>query len=268
MKGHRLLPLVMVVAWCAWAPYLNTSGRMVRWEKEQVDLKADEKGTPDVPGTKEFDAAKKAMATWNRVPCSHPSLFFAGTVSGVEPGEDNGVNLLIFEQHWAYREYQNVIALTTLYYDDATGEAAKVDVEVNDEDYFFTVSDDPAKTSTDVQNALTHEFGHVLGLDHSNVSQATMYYSADPGDLEKRTLHEDDIEGLCTVYGRLPLVASEGEAPDAAEGEAPDAAEAEESSGGGGCNASPTGVRAHAAAVLALLLLAALVLGWQRRFWS
>ena len=52
----------------------------------------------------------------------------------------------------------------------------------------------------DVQNVMTHEFGHMLGLGHSDVTGATMVQGTYYGDISKRTLEQDDINGFNAIY--------------------------------------------------------------------
>ncbi len=52
----------------------------------------------------------------------------------------------------------------------------------------------------DIQSVVCHELGHVLGLGHSSYTAATMYAYMNYGDDSKRTLHFDDIDGLCYLY--------------------------------------------------------------------
>ncbi|GAB2280393.1 hypothetical protein Dimus_015027 [Dionaea muscipula] len=52
----------------------------------------------------------------------------------------------------------------------------------------------------DLQTAMTHELGHVLGLAHSADRAAVMYPSYDSNHL-KRRLTQDDIDGIKALYG-------------------------------------------------------------------
>ena len=40
----------------------------------------------------------------------------------------------------------------------------------------------------------------MLGLDEAPHEDATMYYSAPTEETKKRTLHPDDVAGLCAIY--------------------------------------------------------------------
>ena len=93
----------------------------------------------------------------------------------------------------------------------------------------------------DVQNTVTHEAGHTLGLDRPpDHPEATMYASGPSGETSKRILAADDIQGICSIYPR-------GAATVTCTGPAP------ETGGGCGCSAAQTGPGAALAALLLLL---------------
>ena len=52
----------------------------------------------------------------------------------------------------------------------------------------------------DLQNTLTHESGHFIGLAHSPVPGATMNATTQPGETLKRSLAPDDAAGVCAIY--------------------------------------------------------------------
>ncbi len=239
MRISPLLVAALAVTQVAWTQYFTSTGAPVRWNRAEIVVLTDSRGTDDVPGDLEFQAVVRSMETWNAVACSHPLFVDGGRVSGVKPGPKTGKNLLIWwddPADWSSPEMDHVIALTTLYYDDRSGIVAKFDMEFADFGYQFTVTDVQALTRTDLENTVTHEFGHVLGLDHSKDPEATMYYVAAPGDTDKRTLAQDDITGLCAVYFDWP--ASDADQTSAVEG----GLLVEGSSSGGGCSAGPRGV--------------------------
>ncbi|KAH0625164.1 hypothetical protein JD844_033338 [Phrynosoma platyrhinos] len=66
-----------------------------------------------------------------------------------------------------------------------------------DEDELWTKS----STGTNLFIVAAHEFGHSLGLQHSNVLEALMFPTYQAGDPQKIRLHRDDIEGIQHLYG-------------------------------------------------------------------
>jgi predicted Zn-dependent protease len=54
----------------------------------------------------------------------------------------------------------------------------------------------------DLQSTLTHELGHALGFQHSDVYEDTMYFSLRPGDLSKRSLTSRDRSRVRHAYPR------------------------------------------------------------------
>ncbi|TMA18390.1 MAG: matrixin family metalloprotease [Deltaproteobacteria bacterium] len=110
-----------------------------------------------------------------------------------------------------------IIATTVTTFSASTGQIFDADIEINDapaansSKFTFTTVDAPPCppggpvvncVSIDVQNTITHEAGHTLGLDHSADPSATMAASAPAGETSKRVLQPDDITGICAIYPR------------------------------------------------------------------
>ena len=92
-----------------------------------------------------------------------------------------------------------VLGLTTLTYNTCDGEVVDGDIEINAAEFLFAV-DVPSSVEMDLENTVTHEVGHLLGLDHSNDAEATMYFNSPEGETRKRTPETDDYLGLCCLY--------------------------------------------------------------------
>ena len=68
----------------------------------------------------------------------------------------------------------------------------------------WTWSDGPGTNignAMDIQGIACHEYGHALGLGHSNSNSATMYPSANGDGVPGRSISSDDIAGVQFVYG-------------------------------------------------------------------
>lgn len=58
-------------------------------------------------------------------------------------------------------------------------------------------------TAVDLESVAVHEIGHLLGLGHSSVEESIMYPTISAGT-RRVQLHNDDIEGIQTLYGSNP----------------------------------------------------------------
>lgn len=185
----------------------------VHWKRQEVYYYVHDQGSQDIhPETFELtdelrDAVIQSFDTWNDQECSDFAMLYAGDTPDAPIGTDGGRiaiedlnNILVWrDEQWPHPGY-GAVALTTVTFRPSSGEILAADIEFNTADYDFTNNEGTAGTIIDFRNTLTHEVGHFLGLDHTGNPQATMYATAPPGEISKRTLHPVDVEGLCHIY--------------------------------------------------------------------
>ena len=255
----------------------NGAGVCIWWSSHGHGFQIDSLGTPDVSGAAAAEAVRRSFATWTGVSCSdlafpeQPlSTSAADRLVGYFPAGTNH-NLVLFRtkacrdvvpsgttcggaggcsnQYDCWDQGDGVIASTTTTSNARSGEILDSDIELNAARFRFTAVDGlPCQSGTetgcvrtDVQNTVTHEAGHSLGLDHPpDHPEATMYATGPPGETSKRVLAQDDIQGICSIYPR-------GAASMTCTGPA--------SGGGGGCGCSAAQTGPGAALVTLLVLL-------------
>ncbi len=195
----------------------DSESRAVYWQQPEVIYRVDAAGARDLSEAQVLRAVKAGFAEWTGY-ADRMTLRFGGVVDGAEVGYDNGVgavntNLVAFSRDaWPY-DSDTALALTLTTYKTNGGGLIDADIIFNERTY--TWGDAPAD-GHDLQNTLTHEIGHFLGLAHSDEPEATMYARAAPGETKKRTLHTDDVQGIQAIYGGdglHPTELAEAEAP-------------------------------------------------------
>ncbi len=183
----------------------------VRWKYRCVGYEINELGSSDLPRTADgliapevIETINQSFDTWNQVDCSDLSFVYIGTTEDNTTeyvdsrGCEGNRNVISFrDDAWPYAS-TSAFALTSVTFDPNSGLITDSDVELNTATHDFTIGDDDVVI--DLKNTMTHEAGHFLGLDHSQVRVSTMFFSAAEGETRKRDLDDDDIEAVCTIY--------------------------------------------------------------------
>jgi hypothetical protein len=243
---HIVLDSVKVTAYPP--SYVRTgptkAGHSLRWESGCVFVTVDDAGTAAIAGDGEFAIIDASIATWNTdtASCSYLQVMTEGR-KALEVGNDK-VNLIKFrDTMWGRpasgkdpaRTYSPQAAgiTTAVYVDDPNssrdGAIIDADIEINGVDFAISanhVSLSKQGCLAELQNTLTHELGHLHGLEHPcrapgdperidnlgnavpqcgstsdpRILNSTMYNYQECGEVKKEQLSADDIQSICDIY--------------------------------------------------------------------
>jgi MYXO-CTERM domain-containing protein len=256
------------------------TGVFFHWTRSCIPIITYPNDLPEMTPAEIEQAASAAAAAWSRdmLSCTFLDLKVTASLGATRAAASDAYNVLVFRNPWCDPAHPELcqpeaLAVTSVWAGKTSGVIHDGDIEVNSQNFVWAdLVAHPANGTQDLQNALTHEMGHLIGLDHNcytpsvdpihqkdqngqlvplclgapaDVQAATMYTKADFGDLSKRSLEPDDQAAACDIY------------PAAADPGCPGP-----SSAGCGCTVEP-GSGPPAAVLLAASLLASV--GRRRR---
>ena len=118
---------------------------------------------------------------------------YAGT-STVTTNTYDGMNVVMF------RNASSGSAIATTYWWSSGSRIIDADIVFWDGAFRFFAGSTGCANGFYIEDIAAHEFGHALGLGHSNVTGATMYPSVSSCATGNRTLDADDIAGVEALY--------------------------------------------------------------------
>jgi hypothetical protein len=233
-----------------------TQGACLWWPTKQVPYHMNASGfhsgaCADGP---EAVAKNQSFRAWSAPACTDFTFIDGGDTPGTVVGND-GENRILVRQGacsagcsaatcncWEHGANSRTIALTTVTFQTTDGKILDADMELfswdgtgtgalsvsvgpGTEGWYFSCGTagppcqrygDAGCLYIDLGHTVTHEAGHMLGLDHPCAysqlgtqvgtpgcaeTDAIMFASANPGDT-RRTLTPDDQNGVCAIYPR------------------------------------------------------------------
>jgi len=200
----------------AYKRKLTKAGAEVFWKNPEVAIKVNTSCSADVGQADCLSAVRRALEVWNQADCSGFKFVFGGTVPRTDVGYDThdpsaNVNLVKWVEAGWDRSYTgedaaSILALTTRTFDGSSGEMLDADVVFNGQVFQFALLADAAGQSStvqDIEGAMIHEAGHILGLDDltdPRDQDSVMFAKRQVGEQRKRALAQDDVNGLCAIY--------------------------------------------------------------------
>lgn len=194
----------------------DSSGSPVQWSKS-VEFVVDRNAAVRFNEPEAFGAIQAAVTAISHATPGLQLSVRQGTTKGLGY-DDHGPNQneVVIPDTWDFDK--NSIAVTVLTVDSKSHRILDADIAFNKVHRKFRVlekSQPGVGEYDDIQNVVTHELGHALGLAHNEAdTQAVMYPGARRGEINKRTLTTDDEDGLLLLYPATGASALDGTGAD------------------------------------------------------
>jgi len=169
----------------------TATGTIIKWPAAKTSYLINTAGGPG----NSLTAILAAMQTWTDVSGSS-FVFSYSQPTSIQSTQRDQNNVIFFQPLGR----NGTLAQNTFWYYVSTGEMVESDIDINTS---YSWQTDGSQSALDVQNILTHELGHTLGLSDlygDADKEKTMYGYATEGETKKRTLHQDDIDGIRYLY--------------------------------------------------------------------
>jgi Matrixin len=153
----------------------------------------------DLPASSLTSAVRAGADVWPLQSGTGPQFTFAGQSQQTTTTYD-GINLVVF------RNASSGSAIATTYWWSSNSHIVDADIVFWDGAFQFFSGTTGCSGGFYIEDIAAHEFGHALGLGHSALTTATMYYAVSACDKSNRTLDADDIAGVRALYPpKIPM---------------------------------------------------------------
>ncbi len=205
-----LVPALLSAPAPAYVFLREHDGVVVKWnlavpDQPNVDARGrityylDTRGSIDIPsGPLEVTAVRKAFETWAAVKTSAVDFVEDRNRSAWRQDSSDRVNLVRWDD-----SLLGPLTLGLTFPYSSNGVMTDADIILNDSParaWRWETTTPGTEFAADVQAVMTHEIGHLLGLDHSPLGGSTLFFELPLGAIRFRTLQPDDVAGVTALY--------------------------------------------------------------------
>ncbi len=207
MKTRFSLVLLLLIPGMAgafevkYAPEISSTA-FLRWNvsKGPINMTLNSAGSDDLLTGDVEKAVTRALLAWESISRQQIRFQYDGRNSIAVVNNSDNINSIVWEENdWDYADTS--LAVTTYsYYLGDPPQVVDTDIQFNGRDFHWSVNGQNDEKAFDVQQVLMHELGHLLGLAHSSVVNASLYPYV--GREIRHKLSLDDRSGLRFLYGQ------------------------------------------------------------------
>lgn len=189
---------------------LNNTGALPNVANRRVLYEIGDAGCADASlftgPINEFEAVQNSFHQWRNITESELDFEFAGSTTNAVSSASDNRNVI----RWVGSNIAaGTFAVTITTFDTTTARILDADMELNDRDFTWDTLG-PAGTQgvigrAMIENVVTHEIGHMVGLDHASNSGGSMFFQSAPGLISAVSLDTDDRAAIIADYASPTL---------------------------------------------------------------
>ena len=174
------------------------NGKTLNWSSNQITWNFQADGLSSIPTETLQASLEHSFQSWQDVDQS--AISFVRGPDTTSRSISGSTHMVMFDESnesgW-FPTGTTMLAVTPISYRLSDGRILDADIVFNARDYQWSTDATPG--TLDVQNVMTHEVGHLIGLDHTPIHGGTMWPYAQAGMWTQRSLSFDDELGAVAI---------------------------------------------------------------------
>ena len=201
LKSALALLLIFGVSFTAADAYvrIRISGKNLAWSSPNITWRLNTTGSDDIDDESFIPAIEHGFQVWEDVTGSTLNFTRGADTTSVDPAP-NSTHIVAFDEGNSsgyFPSGSGIVAITPISFNTVNGNILDADILFNGSQFNFSTDGSPG--TFDVQDVLTHEIGHFVGLDHSPQVSGTMWPFVSTTQWLHRSLTADEEAGAVAI---------------------------------------------------------------------